>query len=185
MISSNDFRTGLTIEVDGDIYAVVEFQHVKPGKGSAFVRCKLKNLRTSGVVERTFRAGEKLPRAHLEHREMQYLYREGDSFVFMDNENYEQTSLGLNQLGDNVKYLKENMNIYLLTYNGDLIGVELPNTVELKVIEADPGVRGDTATGGTKPATLETGLIIQVPLFIDVGTVIKVDTRTGEYLERV
>ncbi len=185
MISSNDFRTGLTIEVDGDIFTVVEFQHVKPGKGSAFVRCKLKNLRTGGVVERTFRAGEKMPRAHLDHREMQYLYRDGDSFNFMDNESYEQTSLGLDQLGDNIKYLKENMNIYLLTYNGALIGVELPNTVELKVVEADPGVRGDTATGGTKPATLETGLIIQVPLFIEAGTVIRVDTRSGQYLERV
>jgi elongation factor P len=184
MISSNDFRTGLTIEIEGDVWTVVEFQHVKPGKGSAFVRCKLKNLRTGGVVERTFRAGEKLPRAHLEHREMQYLYREGDSVVLMDNESYEQISLSGEQLGDNVKYLKENMNLYVLTYNGNLIGVELPNTVELEVVAADPGLRGDTATGGTKPATLETGLIIQVPLFIEVGTVIRVDTRSGEYLER-
>ena len=183
MISTNDFRTGLTVEIDGDVCAVVDFQHVKPGKGSAFVRCKLKNLRTGGVVERTFRAGEKLP-AHLERREMQYLYKEGDSFVLMDNETYEQASLSGEQLGDNVKYLKENMNLYLLTHNGNLIGVELPNTVELQVVAADPGIRGDTATGGTKPATLETGLIIQVPLFVDVGTRIKVDTRTGEYLER-
>jgi elongation factor P len=184
MISTNDFRTGLTIEVEGDVWTVVDFQHVKPGKGSAFVRCKLKNLRTGGVVERTFRAGEKLPRAHLERREMQYLYREGDSFVLMDNETYEQTSLSGEQLGDNVKYLKENMNLYLLTHAGNLIGVELPNTVELEVVATDPGLRGDTATGGTKPATLETGLIIQVPLFIDAGTVIKVDTRSGEYLVR-
>lgn len=184
MISTNDFRTGLTIEVDGDIFTVVDFQHVKPGKGSAFVRCKLKNLRTGGVVERTFRAGEKLSRAHLEHREMQYLYRDGDSYALMDNENYEQISLSGEQLGDNVKYLKENMNIYLLTYAGSLIGVDLPNTVELQVVATDPGIRGDTATGGTKPATLETGLIIQVPLFINVGTVIRVDTRTGVYLER-
>jgi elongation factor P len=184
MISTNDFRTGLTIEVEGDVWAVVDFQHVKPGKGSAFVRCKLKNLRTGGVVERTFRAGEKLPRAHLERREMQYLYREGDSFVLMDNESYEQTSLSGEQLGDNVKYLKENMNLYMLTHDADLIGVELPNTVELEVVATDPGLRGDTATGGTKPATLETGLIIQVPLFIDTGTVIRVDTRSGAYLER-
>jgi elongation factor P len=184
MISSNEFRTGLTIEVEGDIYTVVEFQHVKPGKGSAFVRCKLKNIRTGGVVERTFRAGEKLARAHLEHKEMQYLYREGDSFVLMDNETYEQVSLSEAQLGDSTKYLKENMNLYLLTYSDDLIGVELPNTVELKVVAADPGLRGDTATGGTKAATLETGLVIQVPLFIEEGTVIKVDTRSGEYLER-
>jgi len=185
MISTNDFRTGLTIEVEGDIYTVVDFQHVKPGKGSAFVRSKLKNLRTGAVIERTFRAGEKLPRAHLERKEMQYLYREGDSFVFMDNETYEQVSLTTEQLGDNVKYLKENMNIYLLTHGGNLIGVELPNFVELEVVAADPGVRGDTATGGTKSATLETGLAIQVPLFVEVGDVIRVDTRTGEYLERV
>ncbi|MGD0621655.1 MAG: elongation factor P [Thermacetogeniaceae bacterium] len=184
MISTNDFRTGLTIEVERDVWTVVDFQHVKPGKGSAFVRCKLKNLRTGGVVERTFRAGEKLLRAHLERREMQYLYREGDSFVLMDNETYEQTSLSGEQLGDNVKYLKENMNLYLLTHADSLIGVELPNTVELEVVATDPGLRGDTATGGTKPATLETGLIIQVPLFIGAGTVIKVDTRSGEYLER-
>ncbi len=185
MISTNDFRTGLTIEVEGDIYTVVDFQHVKPGKGSAFVRSKLKNLRTGAVIERTFRAGEKLPRAHLERKEMQYLYREGDSFVFMDNETYEQVSLTTEQLGDNVKYLKENMNIYLLTHEGNLIGVELPNFVELEVVAADPGVRGDTATGGTKSATLETGLTIQVPLFVEVGDVVRVDTRTGEYLERV
>ncbi|HHW40725.1 MAG TPA: elongation factor P [Syntrophomonadaceae bacterium] len=185
MISTNDFRTGLTIEVEGDIYTVVDFQHVKPGKGSAFVRSKLKNLRTGAVIERTFRAGEKLPRAHLERKEMQYLYREGDSFVFMDNETYEQVSLTTEQLGDNVKYLKENMNIYLLTHEGNLIGVELPNFVELEVVAADPGVRGDTATGGTKSATLETGLTIQVPLFVEVGDVVRVDTRSGEYLERV
>lgn len=185
MISTNDFRTGLTIEVEGDVYTVVDFQHVKPGKGSAFVRSKLKNLRTGAVIERTFRAGEKLPRAHLERKEMQYLYREGDSYVFMDNETYEQVSLTTEQLGDNVKYLKENMNIYLLTHGGNLIGVELPNFVELEVVAADPGVRGDTATGGTKSATLETGLAIQVPLFVEVGDVIRVDTRTGEYLERV
>ncbi|MGB9793222.1 MAG: elongation factor P [Thermacetogeniaceae bacterium] len=185
MISTNDFRTGLTIEVDGEVYTVVEFQHVKPGKGSAFVRSKLKNLKTGAVIERTFRAGEKVPRAHLERKEMQYLYREGDSYVFMDNETYDQVSLTSEQLGENVKYLKENMNIYLLTYEGNLIGIELPNFVELKVVEADPGVRGDTATGGTKSATLETGLVIQVPLFVEVGDVVRVDTRTGEYLERV
>lgn len=185
MISTNDFRTGLTIEVDGEIYTVVEFQHVKPGKGSAFVRSKLKNLRTGAVIERTFRAGEKVPRAHLERKEMQYLYREGDSYVFMDNETYDQVSLTAEQLGENVKYLKENMNIYLLTHEGSLIGIELPNFVELKVVEAEPGVRGDTATGGTKSATLETGLVIQVPLFVEVGDVVRVDTRTGEYLERV
>ncbi|MDH7576210.1 MAG: elongation factor P [Bacillota bacterium] len=185
MISTNDFRTGLTIEVDGEVYSVVDFQHVKPGKGSAFVRSKLKNLRTGAVIERTFRAGEKVPRAHLERKEMQYLYREGDSFVFMDNETYDQISLSEDQLGDSVKYLKENSNIYLLIYAGNLIGSELPHAVELEVVATDPGIRGDTATGGTKPATLETGLVIQVPLFVEVGDVIRVDTRTGEYLERV
>jgi len=184
MISTNDFRTGLTVEVDGEVFVVVDFQHVKPGKGSACVRSKLKNLRTGAVIERTFRAGEKIPRAHLEKREMQCLYREGDSFVFMDNETYDQISLSETQLGDKVMYLKENMNISLLTHDGNLIGIELPHAVELEVVATDPGIRGDTATGGTKPATLETGLVIQVPLFVEVGDVIKVDTRTGEYLER-
>lgn len=185
MISTNDFRTGLTIEVDGEIYEVIDFQHVKPGKGAAFVRSKLKNLRTGAVIDRTFRAGEKVPRAHLDRREMQYLYRDGDSFVFMDNETYDQISLSEEQLGENVKFLKENMNIYLLTHEGKIIGVELPNFVELKVVDTEPGVRGDTAAGGTKPATLETGLVVQVPLFVEAGDVIRVDTRTGEYLERV
>jgi elongation factor P len=185
MISTNDFRTGLTIEVDGEIYVVIDFQHVKPGKGAAFVRSKLKNLRTGAVIDRTFRAGEKIPRAHLDRREMQFLYRDGDSFVFMDNETYDQISLSEEQLGENVKFLKENMNIYLLTHQGEIIGIELPNFVELKVVETEPGVRGDTVTGGTKPATLETGLVVQVPLFVEVGDVIRVDTRTGEYLERV
>lgn len=185
MISTNDFRTGLTIEVDGDIYTVVDFQHVKPGKGSAFVRSKLKNLRTGGVIERTFRAGEKLARAHLERKEMQYLYREGNSFILMDNETYDQVALGEDQLGDNVKYLKENTNIHLITHGKNLIGIDIPNFVELEVTAADPGVRGDTASGATKAATLETGLIVQVPLFVETGDVIRVDTRTGEYLERV
>ncbi|HHY30384.1 MAG TPA: elongation factor P [Syntrophaceticus sp.] len=184
MISTNDFRTGLTIEVDGDVYSVVEFQHVKPGKGSAFVRSKLKNIRTGGVIERTFRAGEKVNRAHMERKEMQYLYRDGDSFVFMDNQTYDQMSITLAQLGDNINYLKENMNIILLTYNGELMGIDLPHSVELKVVAAAPGVRGDTASGATKAATLETGLKIQVPLFVEEGDVVKVDTRTGEYLER-
>jgi elongation factor P len=184
MVSTNDLRTGLTIEVDGEVYSVVDFQHVKPGKGSAFVRTKLKNIRTGGVIERTFRAGEKVNRAHMERKEMQYLYSEGDSFVFMDNETYDQTSLTVDQLGDSAKYLKENMNIHVLTYNGELMGIDLPNSVELEVVSADPGVRGDTATGATKAATLETGLVIQVPLFVEEGDIVRVDTRTGEYLER-
>jgi len=184
MVSTNDLRTGLTIEVDGDVYSVVDFQHVKPGKGSAFVRTKLKNLRTGGVVERTFRAGEKVKRAHMERKEMQYLYRDGDSFVFMDNQTFDQVGIHLEQMGDTVNYLKENMNIFLLTYEDELMGIDLPHSVELKVVSAAPGVRGDTASGATKTATLETGLEIQVPLFVEEGNVVRVDTRTGEYLER-
>ena len=184
MVSTNDLRTGLTIEVDGEVYSVVDFQHVKPGKGAAFVRTKLKNVRSGGVIERTFRAGEKVNRARMEKKEMQYLYRDGDSFAFMDNETYDQFSLTLEQLGDNTDYLKENMNIYLLTCNGELIGIELPHSVELKVVAAEPGVRGDTASGVTKAATLETGLVIQVPLFVEEGDVVRVDTKTGDYLER-
>ncbi|MGI9860029.1 elongation factor P [Moorella naiadis] len=184
MISSNDFRTGLTIEVDGDVYTVVEFMHVKPGKGSAFVRTKLKNRRTGAVIERTFRAGEKVNRAIVERREMQYLYNDGDNYYFMDTETFEQISLRKEQLDDAVKYLKDNMNIFVLTHNGETIGIELPNSVELKVVETEPGIKGDTATGGTKNAVLETGAVIQVPLFIETGDVLRIDTRTGEYIER-
>jgi elongation factor P len=185
MISTNDLRTGLTIEVDGEVYSVVDFQHVKPGKGAAFVRTKLKNMRTGRVVEQTFRAGEKVNRAHIERKEMQYLYREAESIVFMDNETYEQVSITEDQLGDNINYLQENMNIFVLIYNGELMGIDLPHSVELKVATTEPGVRGDTASGATKSATLETGLVIQVPLFVDEGDIVKVDTKTGEYLERV
>ncbi|BCV21798.1 elongation factor P [Moorella sp. Hama-1] len=184
MISSNDFRTGLTIEVDGDVYTVVEFMHVKPGKGSAFVRTKLKNRRTGAVIERTFRAGEKVNRAIVERREMQYLYNDGENYYFMDTETFEQISLRKEQLDDAIKYLKDNMNIFVLTHNGETIGIELPNSVELKVVETEPGIKGDTATGGTKNAVLETGAVIQVPLFIETGDVLRIDTRTGEYIER-
>ncbi|MFZ5688143.1 MAG: elongation factor P [Bacillota bacterium] len=184
MISTNDFRTGLTIEVDGDIFLVVDFQHVKPGKGSAFVRSKLKNIRTGAVVERTFNAGEKLPKAHIERRQMQYLYPEGDNYVFMDTETYEQISLNKENIGAGLKYLKDNMNIYVLFYQGQSFGVELPNSVELRVVETEPGIRGDTATGATKSATLETGAVVQVPLFINVGDVLLIDTRTGDYIKR-
>jgi len=184
VISSNDFRTGLTIEVDGEIWSVVEFLHVKPGKGSAFVRTKLKNVRTGQVIERTFRAGEKVNLAHVELRPMQYLYQSGDDFVFMDTQTYEQITLSRDKLGDAPKYLKENMEIGIQLYQGDAIGVELPTFVELKVVETAPGVRGDTAAGGGKPATLETGAVVNVPLFIEEGQVIRVDTRTGEYLSR-
>jgi len=184
VISSNDFRTGVTIEVDGEPYAVVEFQHVKPGKGSAFVRTKLKNVKTGGVLERTFSAGEKLPRAHLEKREVQYLYSSGEEYVVMDTETYEQFNLTKDLLGDNVKFLKENMTIWVLSHGGNFIGAEIPNFVELEVVETDPGVKGDTAQGGSKPAKLETGAVVKVPLFVGIGDIIRVDTRTGTYLER-
>lgn len=184
MISSNDFRNGVTIELDGQIFVVVEFLHVKPGKGAAFVRTKLRNIENGGVTERTFRAGEKVPRAHLERREMQYLYRSADDFSFMDNESFEQVLLSAEYLGDQALYLKENMAVIAVKYKDRMIGVELPNSVELTVVETDPGVRGDTASGGSKPAKLETGLIVQVPFFINEGDVLRVDTRTGQYIER-
>jgi len=184
VISSNDFRNGLTIEVDGQVFMIVEFLHVKPGKGSAFVRTKMKNVETGGVVERTFRAGEKVPRAILERSEMQYLYRAGDDFAFMDNETFEQLSLSADDLGDQTNYLKEGMTINAVRYQGRLMGIELPNSVELTVVETDPGIRGDTASGGTKPARLETGLVVQVPFFINEGDVLRIDTRSGQYLER-
>jgi elongation factor P len=185
MISTNDFHTGLTIELDGDIYMVIDFQHVKPGKGSAFVRSKLKNLRSGSTTERTFRAGEKVPRALIERKEMEYLYGSGEEYIFMDTESYEQISLSRETLGDNLKYLKENMQLNILLFKGEILGLELPNSVELKVVETEPGFKGDTAAGGSKPAKLETGLVVQVPFFINEGDVLRIDTRTGAYLERV
>jgi elongation factor P len=185
MISTNDFRTGLTIELEGEVYTVIDFQHVKPGKGAAFVRSKLKNVKTGGTVEKTFRAGEKVNRAHIDKREMQYLYRAGEQFTFMDTENYEQISFSEEQLGEAVKFLKENMMISVVLHNGTTIGIELPNFVELTVVKTDPGVKGDTVSGATKRAVLETGAEVQVPLFVEEGDVIKVDTRSGEYIERV
>lgn len=184
MISVNDLRTGLTIEVDGAIYSVVEFLHVKPGKGAAFVRTKLKNVKSGSVVERTFRAGERVNRAHVETRQMQYLYFTGTEYAFMDTGNYEQVSLSAQNLGDAPNYLKENMTIGIQFYDGEAIGVDLPTFVELEVTATDPGLKGDTATGGTKPATLQTGLVVQVPLFVNTGDKLRVDTRTGEYLSR-
>jgi len=184
VISVNDLRTGLTIVVEGDIYSVVEFLHVKPGKGAAFVRTKLKNVKTGAVVERTFRAGEKVEQAHIETSEMQYLYQSGNTYVFMNTETYEQLELSAAVLGDAAKYLKENMEILVQFYQGAPIGVILPTAVELKVVRTEPGFKGDTATGGSKPAELETGLVVQVPLFIDEGEIVKVDTRTGEYISR-
>jgi len=184
MISTNDFRTGVTIEIDGDAYQVVDFQHVKPGKGSAFVRTKLKNVRTGGVVEKTFAAGEKLPKAHLERKEMQYLYHDGEAFVLMDVNNFEQMSLTDEQVGDGKKFLKENMNLFILLFQGNVIGVDLPSQVELEVTDTEPGIKGDTASGGSKPATLETGAVVRVPFFINVGDKISVNTKTGEYIGR-
>jgi len=184
MISVNDFKTGVTIEMEGQAYVVVDFQHVKPGKGAAFVRAKLKNVKTGGVVEKTFRAGEKIPKAHLDRREMQYLYNDGDGYVFMDNENYEQITISADAIGDGIKWLLENMNIQVLFFQGNIIGIELPNFVELEVIETEPGIKGDTATGATKSATLETGARVQVPLFINTGDRLRIDTRTGLYMER-
>lgn len=184
MISSNDFRTGVTIELDGNVWQVVDFQHVKPGKGSAFVRTKLKNIQTGAVIERTFNAGEKVPKAHVERREMQYLYASDDMYNFMDNETYEQVGLTSEQLGDATKFMKENMNIGVEFFQGTVIGVVLPNAVELTVVETDPGIRGDTATGGNKPAKLETGYVVRVPLFINEGDVLRIDTRSGNYIER-
>lgn len=184
MISVNDFRTGLTIETDGGIWQVLEFQHVKPGKGAAFVRSKLRNLRTGSVQEKTFRAGEKVEKAHIENRRMQYLYASGDMHIFMDNETYEQIELSSKQIEHELKFLKENMEVYIMTYQGETLGVELPNTVELKVLETEPGIKGDTASNVTKPATLETGLVVQVPIFINEGETLIINTAEGKYVSR-
>ncbi|MGL4819948.1 MAG: elongation factor P [Bacilli bacterium] len=184
MISVNDFRTGLTIEVDNGIWQVVEFQHVKPGKGAAFVRSKLRNLRTGAIQEKTFRAGEKVEKAHIENRKMQYLYASGEMHVFMDNDSYEQIELSAAQLEYELKFLKENMEVQVMTYNTETIGVTLPNSVELTVTETEPGIKGDTASGGSKPATMETGLIVQVPFFINEGEVLVINTTDGKYVSR-
>lgn len=184
MISSNDFRTGVTIELDGGVWRVVEFLHVKPGKGSAFVRTKLKNAQTGSVVERTFRAGETVPQANLEKRTMQHTYKDADQYVFMDMETFEEARLNADQLGTQVKYLKEEMEVNVIFWNTDVIDVELPTSVVLEITETDPGVKGDTATGGTKPAIVETGAQVMVPLFISIGERIKVDTRNDSYLGR-
>jgi elongation factor P len=178
------FRTGTSIELDGQVWRVVEFLHVKPGKGSAFVRTKLKNVQSGSVVERTFRAGETVPQAVIEKKDMQHTYRDGDDFVFMDMETYEEVRLSADQIGERVKYLKEEMSVNVVSWQGQILEVELPNSVVLEVTETDPGVKGDTATGGTKPAIVETGAQVMVPLFISVGEKIKVDTRSDSYLGR-
>lgn len=185
MISAGDFRKGVTIELDGQVYTIVDFQHVKPGKGAAFVRTKIKNIVTGSVLERTFNPTEKVPRAHIETKEMQYLYNDGNLYYFMDTETYEQIPLNREQVEDAMKYVKENMNVTIKFFKGAPFSVEPPNFVELVVVDTEPGVKGDTVTGGTKPATLETGAVIQVPLFVNTGDVIRIDTRTDEYMERV
>ncbi|BAD40849.1 elongation factor P [Symbiobacterium thermophilum] len=184
MISVNDLRNGMTIEMDGTVYQVIEFLHVKPGKGAAFVRTKLKNILTGATIETTFRAGEKVEQANVDRREYQFLYADQGVWVFMNNETFEQIELTEEQVGNAPNFLLENMTVQIASWKGQVIGVDLPNTVELKVVETEPGFKGDTATGTYKPAKLETGYVVQVPLFVNTGDVIKVDTRTGEYLSR-
>ncbi|WP_455377326.1 elongation factor P [Petrachloros mirabilis] len=185
MISTTDFRGGVRLMVEGEPYYIVEFQHVKPGKGGAFVRTKLKSYLTGNVLDRTFRSGERFEEPDLEEREMQFLYATGDDYTFMDTETFEQLTFEKQQLGDNADLLKENMVVTILIYEHRPIAVDLPIFIELKVVDAEPGVRGDTASGGTKPAIVETGATIKVPLYLEVGTVIKIDTRTRAYVERV
>lgn len=184
MISVNDFKTGLTVEVGGDIFTVLDFQHVKPGKGAAFVRSKLKNLRNGNVMEKTFRAGETIGRAQIDNREVQYLYNSGDEYTFMDNQSYDQFSLDKKQLEWELNFLKDNMIVTIVSYQGEILGINMPNSVELKVVETEPGVKGNTAQGATKNATVETGLNVQVPLFINEGDVLLIDTREGKYISR-
>ena len=185
MISAGDFRNGVTIELEGNIFQIIEFQHVKPGKGAAFVRTKLKNIKSGGVVEKTFRPTEKCPTARIDRKDMQYLYNDGDLFYFMDNESYEQIAIAKDAIGDALKFVKENEMCKVCSHNGNVFAVEAPLFVELMITETEPGFKGDTATGATKPATVETGATVQVPLFVDQGETIKIDTHTGEYLSRV
>ncbi|ULO09134.1 elongation factor P [Paenibacillus sp. 19GGS1-52] len=184
MISVNDFKTGLTVEVDGDIYTVIDFQHVKPGKGAAFVRSKLKNLRNGNTVEKTFRAGETIGRAIIENRAVQYLYASGQDHVFMDNETYDQFTLDAKQLEWELNFIRENMTVNIISYKGEILGINLPTSVELKVVETEPGIKGNTAQGATKFAKVETGLNVQVPLFINEDDVLLIDTREGKYISR-
>jgi len=185
LIDTSDFRNGLSIELDGEIFSIVEFQHVKPGKGGAFVRTKLRNVKTGNVFDRTFRAGERFEQAILERKPMQYLYSSDGTHTFMDLETYDQITVTTEQIGSGVKYLKEGLEVSALTHEDRIIGIEIPFFIELEVVETDPGERGNTASGGSKPAKLETGAVVQVPFFINVGDRVKVDTRTDTYLERV
>jgi elongation factor P len=184
-IDTSNFKNGMSIILDSKVWQIVEFQHVKPGKGPAFVRTKLRDVQNNYIIEKTFRAGEKMEQAILDRRNMQFLYSRGDDFTFMDTEDYDQVEIVRDVIGPGVKYLKENMEVNVLTHNGRVLGVELPTSVELQIAETDPGLRGDTASGGGKPATLETGAVITVPLFLSVGETVRVDTRTDQYLGRV
>ena len=185
MVSAGDFRNGITIEFEGNVYQIIEFQHVKPGKGAAFVRTKLKNIINGGGVEKTFRPTEKCPQARIDRKDMQYLYSDGDLYNFMDTETYDQIALNADAVGDALKFVKENEMVKMCSYNGNVFAIEPPLFVELQITETEPGFKGDTATGATKPAIVETGAKVMVPLFVDNGEVIKIDTRTGEYLSRV
>ena len=184
MVTAGDFRNGVTFEMDGNVYSIIEFQHVKPGKGAAFVRTKIRNVISGAVTEKTFNPNDKYPTAFIERKDMEYLYNDGDLYYFMDSETYENIPISKDVLGDNFKFVKENMDCKVLSYKGNVFGIEPPNFVELQVTETEPGVKGDTATNVTKPATLETGAEIKVPIFINEGEMIRVDTRTGEYMER-
>ena len=184
MVTAGDFRNGVTFEMDGNVYSIIEFQHVKPGKGAAFVRTKIRNVISGAVTEKTFNPNDKYPTAFIERKDMEYLYNDGDLYYFMDSETYEQLPISPNVLGDNFRFVKENMVCKVLSYKGNVFGIEPPNFVELQVTETEPGVKGDTATNVTKPATLETGAEIKVPIFINEGEMIRADTRTGEYMER-
>ena len=184
MISVNDFKTGLTIKIDSDLFRVIDFQHVKPGKGAAFVRSKLRNLRNGNVTEKTFRAGEKVQQAQIDTKSMQYLYNDGDSYVFMDTNTYEQIAIPAANMQDELKYLKENMEVSVIMFGSETLGIELPNVVELTVTETEPTIKGNTASGGSKPATMETGLVTQVPFFINEGDVLKINTSDGTYISR-
>ena len=185
MIDTSDFRNGLKIEIDGEPFEIVFFQHVKPGKGSAFVRTKIRSLTSGRMLEPTFRSGDKVEKSDIEEREMQYLYEQGGEYHFMDAKSYEQTYLSREQLGEAGNFLKENLTVHIMFHNGIPIGVNVPNAVDLKVVKCDPGMKGDTVTGAQKPATLESGYVVNVPLFINEGEVLRIDTRTGEYLTRV
>ena len=185
MISAGDFRNGITLEIEGNVYQILEFQHVKPGKGAAFVRTKLKNIINGGVVEKTFRPTEKFTAARIDRVDMQYLYSDGDLFHFMNTETFDQIALNADDIGDALKFVKENEMVKICSYNGNVFAVEPPLFVELEITDTEPGFKGDTATGATKPATVETGAVVSVPLFVEQGDKIKIDTRTGEYLSRV